>query len=734
MIAEKGISGSPPSVKSMDFKFLREQGIANIQELAGDIWTDYNLHDPGITVLEVLCYALTDLSYRTEQLRNAFRSKVPIADSFKKKYLFEYEELIPSLPVTANDYESFIENNHEAVISAWVTPFPLMEENEIVKGGYEVSVFLQNDPNYKNLNSDVIEIIPEGKKVRIQVILCDGDNQRLQWDQISQIRSCTLAAGVSETFFQFEKHNAQVLLDLDLKFAQKKRYEKTTVKARVTITGVDRPLSKNTSIKRYKDAVLEAFGTKDFIDSLNHGLEKEHRKKGILNKIRHSLLPIRNLCEDFTAFKVVNLQEIKLHIQLTLEPDAPKNGTLLQKLYDHLDAFILSLLRKSKHPEHRDRKQILYTSNIIEELTGIEGVKAVQIENLNLFVDGIPTISLQDEGAFDCLHLQNFARYVPRISREKSVVVIVRNGIRNTLRASEVSAPFTTRSLADFLQGQKTKQKPSVVKEGLDEDFFEEIDSYVSIQEDFPGNYRLTPGSIPEKAKDQVKKQQKRFKSYLLFYERLLVDYLARLSGVTEQLSLKPEEDLTPYNLNDTLADTLPDIKNLELIKDHGNTSAYDPLEFYQRTLIEKDRMLDHLLARFGIRYKNLESRSGAKTEDHVRAKIRLLKDIPKITRGRGLGLPLLPEEPVVWGTGILSGLQARLYRLLGIGDKELLHERLTKTKSNDPKGFYLVEHRLLVPREEYQVYDKKLNQASSLLVDYLNELRDVSEGSFHYS
>lgn len=734
MISEKGISGNPPPVKSLDFEFLREQGITHIQRLGGDIWTDYNLHDPGITLLEVLCYALTDVSYRTEQLRDAFRSEVPIADSFKEKYLFDYKELIPSLPVTFNDYESLIENTQEEVISAWVNTFPLMEEDEIVKGGYEVSVFLKNDTKFKDLNSDVIEIIPEGKRTRIQVILFDADNNRLQWNQISQIRGCSLAAGVSDAFFQFEKHNAQVSLDLDLKFSRKKLYEKVTVKARVAITGVGKALSKNTSIKRYKDTILEAFETKEFADSLNHGLEKEHFKKGILNKIRHTLLPVRNLCEDFTEFKVVNLQEIKIHIQLTLEPDAPTNETMMQKVYDRLDTFILSLVQKSKHPEHRDKKQILYTSNIIEELTEIKGLKAVQIENLNLFVDGIPTISLQDEGSFDCLHLQNFARYVPRISREKSVVVFVRNGMSHTLRASEVSAPFTTRSLGNFLLDHKIKKNPSAVKKGLNEKFFEEINTYFSIQEDFPRNYRLTPGSIPKQATDKVRAQQKRFKSYLLFYERLLVDYLTRLSGLTEQLSLKPGEDLVPYDLNDTLSDKLPDVKNLELITDSGNTPAYEPMEFWRKTLIEKDRILDHLLARFGIQYKNLEGRSGTVTEEHVKAKIRLLKDIPKITGGRGLGLPLLSEKSAVWDSEIFTGLQTRLYRLLGIGDKELRHEKLTELKGKDAKGFYLVEHRLLVQREEYQVFDKKLNKASSLLIEYLNELKDVQDDTFSYS
>jgi len=49
----------------LDFKKLREAGIEHIVDLGSDLWTDYNLHDPGITILEVLCYALTDLGFRT---------------------------------------------------------------------------------------------------------------------------------------------------------------------------------------------------------------------------------------------------------------------------------------------------------------------------------------------------------------------------------------------------------------------------------------------------------------------------------------------------------------------------------------------------------------------------------------------------------------------------------------------------------------------------------------------
>lgn len=48
-----------------DFYRLRREGIGFIEQMAGRLWTDYNLHDPGITLLEALAYAVTDLAYRT---------------------------------------------------------------------------------------------------------------------------------------------------------------------------------------------------------------------------------------------------------------------------------------------------------------------------------------------------------------------------------------------------------------------------------------------------------------------------------------------------------------------------------------------------------------------------------------------------------------------------------------------------------------------------------------------
>ncbi|MBI3047181.1 MAG: hypothetical protein HYY76_02615 [Acidobacteria bacterium] len=58
------IPRAPALPRSQDYAYLRARGLRHIERLAHRHWTDYNVHDPGITILELLCYVLTDLGLR----------------------------------------------------------------------------------------------------------------------------------------------------------------------------------------------------------------------------------------------------------------------------------------------------------------------------------------------------------------------------------------------------------------------------------------------------------------------------------------------------------------------------------------------------------------------------------------------------------------------------------------------------------------------------------------------
>lgn len=87
----------------LDFFYLRKKGIEYIESFGSKLWTDFNEHDPGITMLEMLCYAISDLGMRLNlPIENILESN----DSNKgiPKQFFKASEVLSSSPVTQNDY------------------------------------------------------------------------------------------------------------------------------------------------------------------------------------------------------------------------------------------------------------------------------------------------------------------------------------------------------------------------------------------------------------------------------------------------------------------------------------------------------------------------------------------------------------------------------------------------------------------------------------------------------
>ncbi len=112
----------PKDEGPLGFWSLRSEGIAGVQALSGERWTDYNLHDPGVTILEQLCYALTGLVYRAD---------FPVADQlagadgqldFAALALHPADVAFPCRPTTARDYRQLLLDGVERAIDASVEP------------------------------------------------------------------------------------------------------------------------------------------------------------------------------------------------------------------------------------------------------------------------------------------------------------------------------------------------------------------------------------------------------------------------------------------------------------------------------------------------------------------------------------------------------------------------------------------------------------------------------------
>lgn len=108
--------------EDLSFGALRRLGIELAQQLAADSWTDYNVHDPGVTLLEQLCFALTDLIHRAEfQVADHLTGPDGIVD-FDRLGLELPERIFPCRPTTLLDYRRIIIDRVPKLDDVWIEP------------------------------------------------------------------------------------------------------------------------------------------------------------------------------------------------------------------------------------------------------------------------------------------------------------------------------------------------------------------------------------------------------------------------------------------------------------------------------------------------------------------------------------------------------------------------------------------------------------------------------------
>ncbi|MGB5355161.1 MAG: hypothetical protein WBN11_00565, partial [Eudoraea sp.] len=147
---------------SLNFAELRDMGIAHIQKFSGDNWTDFNSHDPGVTILEQLCYALTDIAYRTSLPIQSFlaptsderpNGKEDKSNGEANKNAFFAPSIILSSPtVTIDDIRKVLINKFEKFDNAWVTLLACDGYQEQLRGLYNIEL-IQKQNFSKVLNA-----------------------------------------------------------------------------------------------------------------------------------------------------------------------------------------------------------------------------------------------------------------------------------------------------------------------------------------------------------------------------------------------------------------------------------------------------------------------------------------------------------------------------------------------------------------------------------------------------
>lgn len=124
------------------YEELHQEVLELLQKLSGDVWTDYNEHDPGVTLLENISYAITELAYKT---------KLPVADILQSSKqstltsgdngLFIASEILTTNPVTFKDYRKIWIDQIQNIKNVWIYPVDNYEkELNNIKGLLHVYV------------------------------------------------------------------------------------------------------------------------------------------------------------------------------------------------------------------------------------------------------------------------------------------------------------------------------------------------------------------------------------------------------------------------------------------------------------------------------------------------------------------------------------------------------------------------------------------------------------------
>lgn len=137
----------------LDYQALFEAGLDRAQKVSSDIWTDYNRHDPGVTILEQLCFALTDVIYRTSHpIEDLLETPLPVTDDEVlvpgegdrvPQNFPRADEIFVTTPITRDDLQRYACDVSKDIRCAWIVQPSNCDGESPDAGLYDVEVMLE---------------------------------------------------------------------------------------------------------------------------------------------------------------------------------------------------------------------------------------------------------------------------------------------------------------------------------------------------------------------------------------------------------------------------------------------------------------------------------------------------------------------------------------------------------------------------------------------------------------
>lgn len=571
------ISKNKKLLKSQDYKRLLDEGRHLIEKLSNDKWTDYNTHDPGITILEVLCYALTELGYKTaHDIENLLIERG--GEAFQNVYQFyTARQILCNKPVTLNDYREIL-IDIEGVKNAWLslvdnrdpaiyvnctksllihekdrTDYPdedVMEEVKI-RGLYDVTLELGEDEVYGDLNELYVEKDFGEDTDQEFEILADMPS----WSTFFK-KDISADDIVKLQFNKVTPHPSdrkRYIGELGIKLLER------TFKLEVEIYSTHKASPE-------RNAIVEAFLKKQGKTSLaDDYLGKLKAALSVVEKAYNTLHAHRNLCEDYDQFKNLEIEKLAVCADIEVENGA-NNEQILAEIYYQIERFIAPFVNFYSFEELADKgkrtedifegpalnhgfidadelsksepKTEIMVSDLIQIIMDVDGVLAVK--NINLASRYKNQILNTSQGW--CIKVKD--GLVPRFVWTESEIILYKENL-----------PYypVINELVDYLNEFYTLERQQKLSKDELYDFPVPdgsdmlVDDYYTIQEDFPATYGVGSKGIPGLVTEERKAQSKQLRAYLLLFDQLIANYIAQLYHVKALFSFSSKVDKTYF-------------------------------------------------------------------------------------------------------------------------------------------------------------------------------------------
>lgn len=652
MNTQKYISKDRVLLPSQDYELLRKIGMQYIEKYGSKLWSDYNPHDPGVTILEVLSYVITELGYRTN-----FDIKDLLANEegdINNKTFFPANKIFTNAPLTEIDYRKLL-LDIDGISNAWF----LATRKEIEDGFFLPNDTRDLDPNITD--ERIIYLNPIDDKLSLKKLNSKGDENKESIlirglnKIILELEDDPVLGDLNSATIEFEiLNNEKWIQTIVVPEFDTWDNEKALILENINIDTII-PISNGVVVlgdvvqirfKKYDTIVkftVKPYDLTELNDVLNYfadfeniknlvGIYKEKylKVKKIYNQVVNTLNENRNLTEDFYTIDSIKSTQIGLCAKIDIEPQSNVVDVMSQiqiaihniinppirfySLAQLLDQGYLtedifqgpSLIHGFLKDEEVLKTQLpdaIHASDIIAAVMKVEGVISIS-EVLLTEYDQLGKALSNNSNKPWCLKLSG--QQNPIFSVSKSRLQLYKKGIPFLL--SEANQMIIDQKIEIYKSSQRTnKMKASELDFPFPIGNFYQLDEFYSIQDEFPINYGLGRNTLSDNASEERKAQVKQLKGYLHFYDQILADFFKQLYHAKDLLDL-PSIDRTYFpsflDKNPLTGDEFynkklysNDLESNMFSEDSYNISLYENKSlFYDR----RNRALDHLIARFG--------------------------------------------------------------------------------------------------------------------------------------